>query len=181
MPRYAAFLRGINVGGHRVRSDELRSCFAEVGFDEIATFRASGNVIFSANDAEHPDEVGERIEQALARSLGYEVRAFVRSAAEVKAIAGYEPFDSGLIERSRGKLQVVLLPAKPNPQAVREVLALATDEDRLAIQGRELYWLPSGRLMESALDLDAIGALLGATTMRTKSTIDQIAAKYFSQ
>ena len=43
MSRYAAFLRGMNVGGHRLSNDELRSHFAALGFAEVATFRASGN------------------------------------------------------------------------------------------------------------------------------------------
>ncbi len=59
-------------------------------------------------------------------------------------------------------------------------MALATDDDRLAIRERELYWLPSGGLMDAALDLKEIERLLGSNTMRTKSTVDQIAAKYFS-
>jgi uncharacterized protein (DUF1697 family) len=60
------------------------------------------------------------------------------------------------------------------------VLALSTDDDRLAIHGRELYWLPSGGISESELDLNAIGATLGLTTMRTRGTIDKIAAKHFA-
>ena len=57
------------------------------------------------------------------------------------------------------------------------MLALASDEDLLAIEGRELYWLPSGGLLESDLDLKAIEKLLGADTRRTMGTIEQIAAK----
>ena len=42
MPRYVALLRGINVGGHRVKMDHLRSLFGDMGFDGVATFIASG-------------------------------------------------------------------------------------------------------------------------------------------
>ena len=55
-----------------------------------------------------------------------------------------------------------------------------TDEDRLALDGRELYWLPSGGISDSALDLTAIERTLGAITIRTKTTVEQIAAKYFA-
>jgi hypothetical protein len=55
---------------------------------------------------------------------------------------------------------------------------MATDEDRLAIAGSELYWLPSGGLLESSLDLKAIEAALGPDTRRTMGTIEHIAAKY---
>jgi uncharacterized protein (DUF1697 family) len=180
MSRYAAFLRGINVGGHRVSGDEFRTQLERVGFGEVATFRASGNLIFSAETGGRPEEIAERIERALAESLGYEVPTFVRSEAEVKAIAAHRPFELDLVEASAGKLQVLLLSVRPSAAAREQVLAHATNEDRLAFEGQELYWLPSGRLMESALDLAAIGSALGPATQRTKATIDQIAAKYFA-
>ena len=60
------------------------------------------------------------------------------------------------------------------------MLALATDADRLAFGDREVFWLPAGGTQDSALDQKAIGKLLGSTTMRTKGTIDQLVAKYFS-
>jgi uncharacterized protein (DUF1697 family) len=178
--RYAAFLRGINVGGHRVTSGELRSCIEEIGFCDVFTFRASGNVIFKDDRGGSPQKVAARLEKDLARSLGYSVPVFLRTAAEVKAIAEHDPFAAKLVEASKGKLQVLLLPKTPTSQTRRKVLGLATDDDRLAIGGRELYWLPSGGIMDSALDLKLIETLVGSTTTRTKGTIDQIAAKHFA-
>lgn len=144
MPRYAAFLRGINVGGHRITNDELRVACEAVGLDEVATFRASGNVVFEAGDVADPNVLAERIETGLGRTLGYEVPVFLRIAAEVTAIAAHEPFPPELVEASAGKLQVNLLATRPSAAAKRAALGLATDEDRLAIHERELYWLPSG-------------------------------------
>ena len=74
---------------------------------------------------------------------------FLRSCAEVAAIAAQEPFRRKAVEASKGKLQVMLLAKKPTAAARKKVLALATDEDLLAIEGRELYWLPSGGTLES--------------------------------
>src|SRR5437764_226343 len=48
MPKYAAFLRAINIGGRRITNDELRTTFEGLGFNEVAVWRASGNVIFAA-------------------------------------------------------------------------------------------------------------------------------------
>ncbi len=67
---------------------------------------------------------------------------------------------------------------KPSATARKKVLALAGKEDLLAIEGRELYWLPSGGLLESGLDLKAIEAAVGLDTRRTMGTIEQIASKY---
>lgn len=178
MSRYVAFLRGMNLGGRRIKNEELRQNFEEMGFEEVATFRASGNVIFSAAGREAERTLAQRVEAELDERLGYDVPVFLRSAKEVAAIAAQKPFDRKRVERSKGKLQVSLLMKKPSAAAKKKVLAMATDEDLLAIEGRELYWLPSGGLFESDLDLKAIEVLIGADTRRTMGTIEQIAAKY---
>ncbi|HEU4707666.1 MAG TPA: DUF1697 domain-containing protein [Solirubrobacterales bacterium] len=178
MQRYVAFLRGMNLGGRRVKNEELRRHFAEMGFEEVVTFRASGNVIFSSAGRGGEAKLARRVEAELDERLGYDVPVFLRSIEEVAAIAARQPFDPKRVQKSKGKLQISLLMEKPTAAAKKKVLALATDEDLLAIEGRELYWLPSGGLLESELDLKAIEALLGADTRRTMGTIEQIAAKY---
>lgn len=178
MDRYVAFLRGMNLGGRRITNDELRSHFEALGCGGVATFRASGNVIFQKN--EPPAKLTQRLEDGLSAALGYEVPVFLRSAKELLAIAARQPFDAKLVAASAGKLQVALLVKKPAAAVAKKALAMSTDVDRLAIAGRELYWLPDGGLSDSELDLKAIAAALGPTTIRTKGTIDQIAAKYLA-
>jgi uncharacterized protein (DUF1697 family) len=178
MSGYAAFLRGMNVGGHRISNSELRAHFEELGFSEVHTFRASGNVIFAG--APEPVTVSAHIEKELQAALGYEVPVFLRTAGEVGKIAAHRPFDKALVDASKGKLQVSMLSATPAAKARKTVLALASEEDRLAFGDCELHWLPSGGVLDSVLDLKLIGKLLGPMTMRTKGTVDQIAAKYFA-
>lgn len=176
---HAAFLRGINVTGRRVGGETLRNCLEEIGLGAVATFRASGNVVFAA-DRGGARELAERIEEALEAELGYPVPTFIRSAAQVRAIAAHEPFPSARIEASKGKLQVALLPKKPGKKARERTLEMATDRDALAIEGSELFWLPSGGTMESELDQKALGRLLGPWTMRTAGTIGQMSSKFFA-
>jgi len=178
MSRYVAFLRGMNLGGRRIKNEELRRHFEGMGFEEVATFRASGNVIFSSNGREAEAKLAQQVEAELDERLGYDVPVFLRSIEEVAAIAAQRPFDPELVEKSKGKLQVSLLKKKPSAAAKKKALALAGDEDLLAIEVRELYWLPSGGLLESELDLKAIETLLGTDTRRTMGTIEQIASKY---
>lgn len=178
MPTHVAFLRGMNLGNRRIKNDELRLLFEELGFDDVATFRASGNVVFGAAGRSGEAALTKRIEAGLGEGLGYDVPVFLRSGAEVRKIADRQPFDSKLVEGSGGKLQVSLLRKAPPAKARREALALATDDDLLEIEGRELYWLPSGGLLDSELDLKSIDALIGPDTRRTMGTIEQIAAKH---
>lgn len=177
MKRYVAFLRGMNLGGRRIKNEELRAEFEALGFEGVATFRASGNVVFGAGGGSEAALTG-KIESGLGDALGYEVPVFLRGCAELAKIAAAEPFNPKLPAASKGKLQVTFLAEKPSAAAREEVEALATGEDRLAVAGRELYWLPSGGISESALDWKPIDAALGNGTMRTMGTVEQIAAKH---
>jgi uncharacterized protein (DUF1697 family) len=177
MERLAAFLRGMNLGNRRLKNEELCAAFQALGFTEVRSFRASGNVTFQAQ--EDVATLGARIEAGLAATLGYEVPTFLRSAEEVLRIAAHEPFEPGPVDRAAGKLQVALLQGSPGASARTAVLALADERDRLAFGERELYWLPSGGTLDSQLDLKAIAALLGPSTMRTKGTIELLAVKHF--
>ena len=180
MSRYAAFLRGINLGSRRrVSNLDLRSLFEELGFEEVATFRGSGNIAFESPGAVEAKLTG-RIEKGLAKSLGFDVTVFLRSAAEIRAIAAQRPFEPGALKSSKGKLQVALLPRKPATGACKKVLAETTDYDRLAFGERELYWLPSGGTRDSALNFKAIEELVGPTTTRTKGTIEELSSKHFA-
>ena len=173
--RYAAFLRGVNLGpNRRVSSAELKSMFEELGADDVATFRTSGNVVFEA-----PRDMARKIEQHLEKTLGYEVAIFLRTEKELKQIAAQRPFPGKVVEASKGKLQVSMLGKKPTAAVRKKALALATDQDRLAFGERELYWLPSGGTRDSKLDRKALDTLLGPTTMRTKGTVELLAEKYF--
>jgi uncharacterized protein (DUF1697 family) len=172
--RYAAFLRAVNLGRERrVTGARLKELFEQAGAEEVATFRTSGNVVFEAS-RDMTSELESRLEEA----LGHEVVIFLRTARELRAIAAHEPFPAREVESSKGKVQVLLLGSKPSAAQRKQVLALATDEDRLALGPRELYWLPSGGTMQSTLDQKAIGKLLGRHTMRTKGTIEQLVSKF---
>jgi uncharacterized protein (DUF1697 family) len=180
MASHVAFLRGINLGARRrVSGEGLRTCFEGLGFRDVNTFRASGNVVFES-DRTPAAAIARRIETALEDSLGFAVQTFLRTATQVRAIARQQPFEPDAVKKSSGKLQVLLLASAPSSARAREVLALETDADRLAMRGTELYWLPPGRMADSALDLRAIENAIGPTTMRTKGTVDQIASKYFT-
>ena len=172
MATHAAFLRGINVGGRRASKEQLCACFEAEGFEDVATFRTSGNVVFTATGAEA--DLVARCERALKKALGFEVAVMLRTAAQMRAIAKHEPFDV------EGKVQVVLLPEKLAAKARKDLLALATDDDRLAVKGREVYWLPkNGRLTDSGIDMAGMTRAVGTNTIRTKGTLELISEKFF--
>ncbi len=174
MATYAAFLRGINVGGHTVKNDRLRELFEELGFQDVRTFLASGNLIFQ-NDDVGDSVLEERIESRLRDGLGYDVPTFVRTAEQVTAIADHTPFPDAPAD---GRLHIAFLRAEPAAATKNEVAALTKATDRVAFRDRELYWFVAGRFMDSALSDPAVDRLLGGDwTVRTARTVRRVTAK----
>jgi uncharacterized protein (DUF1697 family) len=178
MARYAAFLRAVNLGSTRkVSGARLCEILEGLELEDVASFRTSGNAVFATTKKA---KLRERIEAAFEQELGFEVPIYLRTEKELAAIEADSPFKPKEVERSDGKLQVAFLPGKPSAAAQKKVLALATDEDPLGFGKRELYWLPSGGLSDSDLDLEAIDKLVGPSTRRTMGTISAISAKFFA-
>jgi uncharacterized protein (DUF1697 family) len=177
--RYAAFLRGMNLGNRRITNEELCARFADLGLGAPTAFLASGNVVFEAPGGEAPEDLGRRVEAGLSAALGYPVPVFLRTAEEVHAIAGHEPFAAEVVAQTAGNLQVALLGGAPTAADREKALALAPAEDRLAFAGRELYWLPRAGVSGSELSWKALDRLLGASTVRTQRTIARMATKFF--
>ena len=175
MQRYVAFLRAMNVGGRRLKNDELLRHFADLGLVDAAAFLASGNVVFGSPVTD-PDNIKATLESGLRKALGYDVPTLLRSAEETRTVAGTDAF-LDLRDGSAGKLQIGFLESPPAEEARRRVLALSSDQDRLEIRGRELYWLPSGNLTDSELDLKAISKALGTMTVRTHRTVRRLVQK----
>ncbi len=174
--RYFAFLRAINVGGHTVKMDQLRELFTTLGFANVATYIASGNVIFES-PATSATALESEIERHLQQSLGYEVTTFVRTVGELAAIAGYAPFAA---EDHAHGLYVSFLKAPLSDDVQQKLLALRTETDDFHVYGREFYWLCRTRLSESPL---FSGTLLAKTvgmpsTLRNVTTVKKLAAKY---
>jgi uncharacterized protein (DUF1697 family) len=179
MANYAAFLRAINVGDRKATGAQLRAAAGRAGFEEVASFRNSGNLVVSAS-ALQASTVAKRLKRGLEDELGFEVPVFARDARQLKAIARHQPFSVAQIKRSRGKLQVILLERKPTAARRKKALQMATGNDLLRLRGTELYWLPSAGTQDSELDQAALARILGQSTTRTMGTIEAIAAKHFA-
>ena len=177
MPRYAAFLRAINVGGHIVKMDALRRCFEALDYDDVETVIASGNVLF-ASSSRSSQALEKSIEKHLQATLGYAVETFVRTPAEMAAVAAYRPFPVRELTAPGRTLYVGFLDGKPAAAAQKSVFALADDTNEFDIHGRELYWLIRSKFSESKITGNKLERLLQMpTTLRNVTTVRRIAAK----
>ena len=176
--RYVAFLKGINVGGHRVKMDVLRDLFKALNFSEVATFIASGNVFFETFETD-AIAIEQRIETHLKQSLGYQVDTFVRTTDELAAIVGLQPFAFEEMEAPGHTVHVGFLRDPLAGEIEKKLVAFRTDFDEFRIQGREFYWLCRGKTTDSKVSWPVVAKTVKtSSTMRNLTTVRKIAGLY---
>lgn len=112
MGKHVAFLRGINVGGHKpVKMDELRKTFESLGFQNVKTLLASGNVLFDAQKAT-PLALTRTIESKLEATFGHKISVLLRSLGEIEKLAESCPFQNIKVT-PQTRLYVTFLSEKP--------------------------------------------------------------------
>ncbi len=90
MSRQVALLRGVNLGGRKVIMSELRKVCEAAGFEDVATFIASGNLILKSKLK--GEKLEKKLEAVILDGLGLKTDVFVRDAAELEAILAVNPF-----------------------------------------------------------------------------------------
>jgi len=123
MSRYVALLRGINVGGNNlIRMADLKACFEALGFGEVATYIASGNVVFTAREA-GAEKLARRIEAALTARFGGVASIVLRSDKQMKDIIARAPAGFGT-QPARYRYDVIFL--KPPLSAAAAIKSVIT-------------------------------------------------------
>jgi len=180
MPRYIAFLRAINVGGHNVTMEKLRHEFEALGLKKVETFIASGNVIFTSPSKE-PARLELKIEARLQKALGYEVKTFIRTGAEVAALARYQPFKKAQIQCAEG-LSVAFLIEPLTVEDTQVVMEMKNEVDEFHVRGREVFWLCRTLQSDSKFSNARFEKALNTrATWRNVNTVARLAAKYPDQ
>lgn len=177
MDRHVAFLRGINLGRRRMKMDELRRAFEAFGLSDVATWIASGNVIFP-HPGSHLPALEAGLEAHLATSFGYDVDTFIRSMGDLQRIARLD-----LVEPARAdgyNIHVIFRRDKAGAPVARALAALEGPDDHFHVRGRDVLWLRRGRMSDSPVNGRALEKALGsaANTMRNLNTVEQIVARY---
>jgi uncharacterized protein (DUF1697 family) len=178
MTTWVALLRGVNVGGITIRSADLATLFRDsLGFAEVRTFLASGNVRFET-DAEPRvrGELKSAIEQALRERFGYEAWILLVTLEELRRAIEAFPFD----ETDAGRQPWVLFCAD---EATRDELleaAASVDPvvDPVAAGPGVVYWSPpKGSTTDTPFaKVLAKAAYKSRTTNRNLRTLAKIAA-----
>lgn len=181
MTVWVALLRGVNVGGITVKSAPLRDVFMALGFDDVRTVLASGNVVFRAESA---GDVGSdsaaalkaKIERALSDEFGYVAWIVLQTHAQVDAAAHAFPFDVSVAERQ----PMVIFGS--DDLALAELAAAAASMDRdvdpVSLGDGALFWNPA----KGSSTTTPFAKLLGRaqykarTTSRNLRTLEKVLA-----
>jgi uncharacterized protein (DUF1697 family) len=175
MTRFIAFLRSINVGGRNVKMAELRRHFESLGFTNVETFIASGNVIFESK-SKNTKALEKEIESKLHEALGYQIGIFIRPADELSEIANYQPFKGAGADAG---LYIAFLPDPPEKAVREKLLSFNNKTDEFHFHNRELYWLCHTRFSDSTFSGPLLEKTLGVkATIRNSTTVRKIVAKH---
>lgn len=169
----------MNLGNRRLKMDVLRALFEKLKFSEVETFIASGNVIFTAKSSD-TQKVEGQIEAHLKISLGYQVDTFIRTRAEVAAIADFRPFSAADHAHPDHTIHAGFMREPLTAAQVKNFLASRTEVDEFFVKGREYYWLCRIKSNESKAWTSPQMKLvkLPSSSMRNLTTLRKLAALY---
>ena len=172
MNTYVAFLRGINSGlNPTIKMNVLKKAFEELGFENVKTVIASGNVLFDA-EATKENDLEQAIEKALPKSIGFESATIIYNIKDLQRLAKLKVFkDLKVTPTTRLFVTFVKKAPRGNP--------------KLSVEGFKMI-KKSGRALFSVLDLSGttpdlmklLDKEFGKTnTTRSWKTIERILQK----
>jgi uncharacterized protein (DUF1697 family) len=172
--RQIVLLRGVNIGPrNRIAMPRLRGVLERAGFEDVATYVQSGNVVLTSGL--EPERLAAECARLIADELGLELGVVVRTRDELAAVVERNPLGDVAVNPKR--YQVSFLVEEPGVELVGRLAAAAVEPERFVAIGRELYaWHPDG-VARSKLWARLAGRDLGITaTARNWTTVTSLLA-----
>jgi uncharacterized protein (DUF1697 family) len=138
MMEYISFLRGVNVGGRKIRMDDLRELYISLGLKDVSSYIQSGNIIFN-----HPrnEDLVSLLENKIMDTFGFEVSIIIRKRSEMEKIVEENPF----LEEDVSKLHITFLKESPQELPKEYIDQIKDNSEKYSIKGKEIYlFLPNG-------------------------------------
>ena len=174
--KYAALLRGINVGGNKmVPMADLRAMTAKLGFGDPKTLLQSGNLVFDGK-AQAVAKLEAALEAATKKTIGVECSYLIRTADEWAKMVAANPFSSKA-KSDPARLSVTFCRDIPAPASLQTLQSQVRGDEEFRVIGRELFvWYPDGMgksKLAIALGKNALGTIC---TARNWNTVLKISA-----
>jgi len=145
MTRYVALLRGVNVGGVTIKMADLAEVVRGLGYTDVKTVLASGNVLFTTPDA--ASGAKSTLEAALRTRFGYEAWVHVLTVDAIRKIVAAYAFP-----RTAERHAYVVFVEKPEVREELLAVTLDPDVEQAEAGGGVIYWsVPKGSTLESAM------------------------------
>lgn len=171
MPRWAALLRGVNVGeSTTLPMAQLRQLLTDIGFSNVRTILASGNAVFDAEGLE-ASAIEALLEREAAARTGLSTDFLVRSDEDIAAVVSGNPFPD--VGDARPDQLVVAFGRAAAPADLSQRLAAFYDgPERIVVRGREMYIdFPDGQGRSKLWPAVAKLKLSGIGTARNWNTV----------
>ncbi len=181
MATYAAFFRGINVGGkNAVKMPQLKQMIEGIGLSSVRTYIQSGNVVFCAEESE--PVLKERITNAFMAAFGFESHVVIRSGEEISTILAEFPFSEEQCMEASSATEAVtryvfLYDQAPLQDAFAQAVSSYSGRDLAFLKGRNLYLLVFESVRDSKLAV-ALQKIPEAVTVRNWNTLNKIAQMF---
>jgi len=165
MTTFVALLRAVNLGKHgKLPMKDLAAICQRLGFENVQTYIASGNVVFDSSKSEKA--VKAALEAALREYAGKPVEVYVRTPAELQEVVAANPFPKGAPNHT----VAIFLNESPPKDTLRTVTGVKDEE--VLLGKREIYVHYASGIARSKLKIPAAKG----GTARNMNTIASLAA-----
>ena len=117
---------------------QLKSCFESLGFQDVSTYIASGNIIFKADSRQRPSSLVKMIETGIKAACEMDIRVIVRSKDDIAAICRMIPRD-WVTDKTMRTDVMFLWDEVDNPDAIA-ALPITPKVDRLRHVKGAVIW-----------------------------------------
>lgn len=171
MTRYAGLLRGVNVGGINLKMADLAEEVRGLGYGEVRTVLASGNVLFETID--DVPTAKEKLERALRARFDYDAWVHVIPIDTLRKVVESYPF-----ERDAERHAYVVFVADAELRASLLSVPLDPDLERVAEGEGVVYWtIPKGMTLETGFSkVQGTKAAKPHVTNRNLNTLEKLLA-----
>jgi uncharacterized protein (DUF1697 family) len=171
------FLRGINVNGNSIKMQELKNAFYEMGFSNVKTILATGNVIINFTEGSpDKDTLKLKIENGLKTHFGYDAHVILRDKNEILEI--YHTAQTHKV--SEGYHHYLLICNHSDlPLELKQLFDSMSHapNEQLIIFEQNIFWIvPKGNTLESDFGSKVLGSkkYKSRLTSRNMNTIEKI-------
>lgn len=137
MNTFIALLRGVNVGGKKIKMADLQGQLQDLGLENVRTYIQSGNIVF--NTEEDAETAGSRISAMIGEAYGFEVPVIVRTVADLRAVVAGSPFAKDPAKDNK-RFYITFLAEAPSPERLADLAAYSFPEEEYFVEGKTIYF-----------------------------------------